>query len=304
MIDNHFQLVSSELDPIFQFAKDCFGRSYERFTGDVNEFNRNGNNDLFISKYELGHLYAWKTGVMNKMIRDLQKKVTIPVDEFAILQTPAHGTYQWHLEGTEYTEHSTEQFRHIVSMTRRSVALNYPLDNADLSNSRIEWATSSDKLKELLIDGYSNIMNSVAHEPTAGVDIELLSHNFADDHINLRLKNTTFHIGKLQHPNISEALKLTPKEINDILTASHDTGEGLSVKAILSNVYDNHDELLLTKVDEYYDMTVPTLIKTNQWHRVDNSHVDEDRNMGSISFNPEYSYSDIKKLIMNNEFIK
>ena len=303
MIDNHFQLVSSELDPNFQFAKDCFGRSYERFTGDVNEFNRNGNNDLFISKYELGHLYAWKTGVMNKMIRDLERKVTIPVDEFIILQTPAGSSYPWHLEGMQHTEHATEQFRNVVSVSRRSVALNYPLDNADLSNSRIEWATSSDKLKELLIDGYSNIMKSVAHEPTARVDIELLSHNFADDHINLRSQNKTFHIGKLQHPNISEALKLDPREINDILHKTYDSGEGLIVKAILSVVYDNHDELL-TKVDEYYGMPVPTLIRTSQWHRIDNTQVEEDRNMGSISFDPAYSYFDIKKLIMNNEFIK
>jgi hypothetical protein len=93
------------------------------------------------------------------------------------------------------------------------------------------------------------------------------------------------------------------KEITDILYITHDSGEGVRIKAGHSIVYDNHDELL-TKVDEYYGMPVPTLIRTNQWHRIINAHVEEDRNMGSISFDPTYSYSDIKTLIMNNEFIK
>jgi len=92
-------------------------------------------------------------------------------------------------------------------------------------------------------------------------------------------------------------------EMAELLYITHDSGEGVRIKSGHSIVYDNHDELL-TKVDEYYGMPVPTLIRTNQWHRIDNTQVEEDRNMGSISFDPDYSYFDIKKLIMNNEFIK
>jgi len=295
MSDHHIQLPSTELDPIFKFAKDCFLRSNERFTGDVTEFNRNGNNDFFmaLNRSEVGYIYVWKTGVINKIIKDLQNKLTIPVHDFIILQTPAHGSYPWHLEGMEHTEHATEQFRQVVS-ARRSVALNYPLDNADLSKSKLEWATPSDKATELLIDGYKNIMNSV--------DINS-SQNYTDDHINLRSQNKTLHIGQMQRTKSLEAPELGSKEIADILHRSHDSGEGIRISSILSIVYDNYDELL-TKVDEYYGMPVPTLIRTDQWHRIINAHVEEDRNMGSINFDPTYSYSDIKTLIINNEFIK
>jgi len=294
MSDHYIQLPSTELAPIFKFAKDCFLRSNERFTGDVTEFNRNGNNDFFIAlnRSEVGYIYVWKTGVVNKMIRDLQQKVTIPVHDFIILQTPANGSYPWHNEGMKYTELATDKYREVARVMRRPVALNYPLDNADLSKSKIEWATPSDKTTELLIAGYSNIMNSANS-----------SQNYTDDHINLRSQNKTHHIGWIQRTKSFEALELDPKEIADILNRSHDSGEGVRINSILSIVYDNHNELL-TEVDEYYGMPEPTLIRTDQWHRIINAHVEEDRNMGSISFDPTYSYSDIKTLIMNNEFIK
>ena len=279
MSDNYLQLASSELAPIFKFAKDCFLRSIERFTGDVNEFNRNGNNDLFMNKTNLGYIYLWKTGVINKFRNDFQKKLTIPVHDVIILHTPAHGFYQWHNEGMEYTEHATGNYREVVRVTRRAVALNYPVDNADLSNSKIEWAQGSDRVNELLIDGYSNVMNSVGkNQPQAMVE----SH--------IKLRSATMPDSQIT-------------DMTDVLYITHDSGEGVRIKSGHSIVYDNHDELL-TKVDEYYGMSVPTLIRTNQWHRIDNTEVNEDRNMGSISFDPDYSFADIKKLIMNNEFIK
>jgi hypothetical protein len=279
MSDHHFQLPSSELDSIFTFAKDCFGRSYERFTGDIDEFNRNGNNDFYISEHTMGYIYLWKTGIINKMVKDLQKKLTIPVHDVIILHTPAHGQYHWHNEGMEYTEHATEQYRKVVRLTRRSVALNYPVADADLSNSKIEWAEPKDRVGELLTEGYSNIMDSVGLNPPQAM---------VESHIKLRSATMPDTI----IPGMT-----------DILYTTHDCGEGVRIKSGHSIVYDNHDELL-TKVDEYYGMPVPTLIRTNQWHRIDNTQVEEDRNMGSISFDPDYSYFDIKKLIMNNEFIK
>jgi hypothetical protein len=279
MSDHHFQLPTSELDPIFQFAKDCFTRSYERFTGDVDEFNRNGNNDFFITEHKMGFVYLWKTGIINKMVKDLQHKLTIPVHDVIILHTPAHGSYQWHNEGMEYTEHATEQYRKVVRVPRRSVALNYPVSESDLSNSKIEWAEPKDRVGELLTEGYSNIMDSVGLNPPQAM---------VESHIKLRSATMPDTI----IPGMT-----------DILYTTHDCGEGVRIKSGHSIVYDNHDELL-TKVDEYYGMPVPTLIRTNQWHRIDNTQVEEDRNMGSISFDPDYSYFDIKKLIMNNEFIK
>ena len=279
MSDNHYQLVSSELTPIFQFAKDCFVRSIERFTGDIDEFNRNGHNDLYINKTNLGYIYLWKTGVINKFRNDFQKKLTIPIHDVIILHTPAHGQYQWHNEGMEYTEHATEQYRKVVRLTRRSVALNYPVDNADLSNSKIEWAQGSNRVNELLIDGYSNVMSSVGKNPPQAM---------VESHIKLRSATMPDTI----IPGMTE-----------ILYTTHDSAEGVRIKSGHNMVYDKHDELL-TKVDEYYGMPVPTLIRTSQWHRIDNTQVEEDRNMGSISFDPDYSYFDIKKLIMNNEFIK
>ena len=279
MSDHHIQLPSTELDPIFTFAKNCFARSIERFTGDVNEFNRNGNNDLFITEHKMGYIYLWKTGVINKIIKDLQNKLTIPIHDVIILHTPAHGSYQWHNEGMEYTEHATGNYREVVRLTRRSVALNYPVDNADLSKSKIVWAEPSDKVTELLIDGYKNVMDSIGQNPPQAM---------VERHIKLRSATM---------PD-SEITDMT-----DVLYITHDSGEGVRIKSGHSIVYDNQDELL-TEVDEYYGMSVPTLIRTNQWHRIDNTEVNEDRNMGSISFDPNYSFADIKKLIIDNEFIK
>ena len=149
-------------------------------------------------------------------------------------------------------------------------------------------------------------MNSIAHEPLstfADSDMKLRSRGYLNDHQKLRSQNKTLHTG-LQHKiNLAGTPKLSPKEINDILDRVHDSGEGILVKSILSMVYDNQDELL-TKVDEYYGMPVPTLIRTDQWHRIINTDVEEARNMGSISFDSNYSFADIKKLIINNEFIK
>ena len=286
MSDHHLQLLTSELDPIFTFAKDCFARSIERFTGDINEFNRNGNNDLFITQHKMGFIYLWKTGVINKIIKDLQNRLTIPIHDAIILHTPANGAYQWHNEGMENTEHAKGNYKEVVRITRRSVALNYPVDDADLSKSKIVWAEGSDKVSELLIDGYKNIMNSIGqNQPQAMIE----------SHIKLRSQYMTRQ-GSEDHDQDT-------REITDILYITHDSGEGVRIKAGHSIVYDNHDELL-TEVDEYYGMPVPTLIRTNQWHRIDNTEVNEDRNMGSISFDPDYSFADIKKLIMDNEFIK
>lgn len=279
MSDYHFQLPSSELDPIFEFAKDCFSRSYERFTGDIDTFNQNGNNDFFITKHKMGYIYLWKTGVINKLKRDLQKKLTIPVHDVIILHTPAHGFYQWHNEGMEHTEHASEKYRTAVRATRRSVALNYPVIDTDLSKSKIEWSEPSSKVDELLIDGYSNILDSIGKNPPQAM---------IESHIKLRSAT-------MPDSDITDMAEL--------LYITHDSGEGVRIKSGHSIVYDNHDEFL-TKVDEYYGMPVPTLIRTNQWHKIDNTEVSEDRNMGSISFDPDYSYNDIKKLIMNNEFIK
>jgi len=287
MSDHHIQLPSTELDQIFTFAKDCFLRSMERFTGDVTAFNRNGNNDFFITEHTMGYIYLWKTGVVNKMIKDIQQKVTIPVDEFIILNTPAHGQYPWHNEGMEHTEHATEQYRKAVRETRRSVAINYPIDNADLTKSRLQWAQGSDKVTELLIDGYSKIANKELNPLQSMVESRVPQATI-ESHI--RLRSATM-------PDSEVA------DMAEMLYISYDSGEGVKIKSGHSIVYDKHDELL-TKVDEYYGMPVPTLIRTNQWHMIDNTQVEEDRNMGSISFDPAYSYFDIKKLIMNNEFIK
>jgi hypothetical protein len=233
----------------------------------------------------MGFIYLWKTGVINKIIKDLQNKLTIPVHDVIILHTPANGAYEWHNEGMENTEHAKGNYKEVVRVTRRSVALNYPVDNADLSKSKIEWAEGNDKVSELLIEGYKNIMDSIGqNQPQAMIE----------SHIKLRSQYMTRQ-GAEDHDQDT-------KEITDILYITHDSGEGVRIKAGHSIVYDNHDELL-TKVDEYYGMPVPTLIRTNQWHRIINMET-EDRNMGSISFDPDYSFADIKKLIMDNEFIK
>jgi len=310
MSDSYLQLHSPELTPIFQFAKDCFVRSIERFTGDIDEFNRNGHNDLFIAKRDLynntasvSYMYVWKTGVINKMIRDLEHKLTVPVHDIAILSTPAHEQYPWHFEGMEYTEHAPKNFGRVIRHLRRSVGLNYPVDNADLSKSKIEWATPSNKLTELLIDGYSDIMHGHGKisENNAQTDAHVKLHALADNsHHAGYLAFNESHAGT----NIpGTANYIGPEEIADLVSITHDGGEGVRIMPGHNMVYDKHDELL-TKVDEYYGMPVPTLIRTNQWHSIINIDTQEDRNMGSISFDPAYSYDDIKKLIMNNEFIK
>jgi hypothetical protein len=295
MSDHHFQLPSTELDPIFTFARDTWTNSFERFTGDVEAFNRNNDNDIFIIKHTLaqsfnGHtqdqttpyfVYLWKPGVAKKIRKDLESKITIPIHQITMLSTPAMAEYPYHHEGMEHTVHSTELFRKEVRQTRRSVNLNYPVSNADLSKSRIQWAEPTAKLEKLLVEGYQKIMTNT-HQRT--------DQAYIQSHIK--------YYPEIQKPDPA---------VTDILYAMQDSGEGVRIKSHQAMVYEDDPTALaelLTPVDEYYGMPVPTLIRTSQWHRVDNTQNPEQRTMGVISFPPEYSYFDVKKLIMDNQFIK
>ena len=51
-------------------------------------------------------------------------------------------------------------------------------------------------------------------------------------------------------------------------------------------------------------MDKPTLIRTNEWHRVDNTRNTEQRTMGVISFPPEITFQELKTKMLNNEFLK
>ena len=50
MSDYHHQLPATELDPVFQFARDTWTNSFDRFSGDpgdIDAFNRDTGNDIF-----------------------------------------------------------------------------------------------------------------------------------------------------------------------------------------------------------------------------------------------------------------
>ena len=296
MSDHHFQLPSTVLDPTFQFAQDCFMSSYERFTGDVNAFNRDNNNDFIINQHPTGFIYLWKPGILKKLQRDFGKHITIPLHSITMLSTPAMTNYPFHHEGMGYTSYATENYQQVVRRARRSVNLNYPVTKADLTKSRIEWATPTEKLLELVKAGYKNIVS----------DAQEQTQEYIQNQKKLR---ETEHRGSDAYiqSHVSVHAEGMNNDTANILSAMHDSGQGVRIKYHQEMVYEEDPTALaelLTPVDEYYDMTVPTLIRTNQWHRIDNTKNPEQRIMGVLSFDPNYSYFDVTKLVMDNEFIK
>lgn len=274
----YVQIDNLEIKNIFEFAQEKFMLSYSRFDGNVTEFNANGDNDFFVTQHDDGYVFLWKNGLVNKFRRMFNKVLSIPIHDVIILSTPANSCYQWHNEGMEHTEHCNSVYAQTINLARRSVGLNYPLTKADLSKSKIEWATGNDKVNELLIDGYKNIY-----------DKEVLKGNIPnqpqlENHLKLR---------GLADEDLEEQSK--------IFTATYDSGEGVRIRSGHSVVY---NEELLTNIDEYYDMPVPTVVRTNEWHRINNEECSETRIMCSVSFDSEYTFDDIQELITNNEFIK
>lgn len=274
----YVQIDNLEIKNIFEFAQEKFMLSYSRFDGNVTEFNANGDNDFFVTQHDDGYVFLWKNGLVNKFRRMFNKVLTIPIHDVIILSTPANSCYQWHNEGMEHTEHCNSVYAQTINLARRSVGLNYPLTKADLSKSKIEWATGNDKVNELLIDGYKNIYNK-----------EVLNGNIPNQ------------------PQLENHLKLRgladedSEEQSKIFTATYDSGEGVRIRSGHSVVY---NEELLTNIDEYYGMPVPTVVRTNEWHRINNKECSETRIMCSVSFDSEYTFDDIQELITNNEFIK
>jgi hypothetical protein len=274
----YVQIDNLEIKNIFEFAQEKFMLSYSRFDGNVTEFNANGDNDFFVTQHDDGYVFLWKNGLVNKFRRMFNKVLTIPIHDVIILSTPANSCYQWHNEGMEHTEHCNSVYAQTINLARRSVGLNYPLTKADLSKSKIEWATGNDKVNELLIDGYKNIY-----------DKEVLNGNIPNQ------------------PQLENHLKLRgladedSEEQSKIFTATYDSGEGVRIRSGHSVVY---NEELLTNIDEYYGMPVPTVVRTNEWHRINNKECSETRIMCSVSFDSEYTFDDIQELITNNEFIK
>lgn len=278
MSNYYIQLNNSELIKIFEFARDNFVESYKRFDGNVTKFNADGNNSFFVTEHDDGYIFLWKGGFVNKFKRMFSKVLTIPIQDVIILSTPAHSCYQWHNEGMEYTEHSDPVYVRALDLARRSVGLNYPLTKADLTKSKIEWATGNDKVTELLIDGYKNIYNKEVLNGNISSDKQLINH--------MKMRG----IAEEDLENFSK-----------IFNATYDSGEGVRIRSGHSVVY---DENLLTVVDEYYSMPVPTVVRTNEWHRINNQEVPETRIMCSVSFDSEYTFDVVQDMITKEEFLK
>lgn len=275
---NYIQLDNSKLRNIFEFAQERFMLSYERFDGNVNKFNADGNNDFFITEHNDGYVFLWKNGLVNKFKRMFNKVLTIPIHDVIILSTPANSCYQWHNEGMEHTEYCNPVYAQTINLARRSVGLNYPLTKADLSKSKIEWATGNERVQELLIEGYKNIYEKEVLNGNISSQPQLESH--------LKMRGAS-------NENSEEQSK--------IFTATYDTGKGVRIRSGHSVVY---DEELLDIIDEYYDMTVPTIVRTNEWHRINNDNCSESRIMCSVSFDSEYTFDDIQELITKDELLK
>lgn len=275
---NYIQLDNSKLRNIFEFAQERFMLSYERFDGNVNKFNADGNNDFFITEHNDGYVFLWKNGLVNKFKRMFNKVLTIPIHDVIILSTPANSCYQWHNEGMEHTEYCNPVYAQTINLARRSVGLNYPLTKADLSKSKIEWATGNERVQELLIEGYKNIYEKEVLNGNISSQPQLESH--------LKMRGAS-------NENSEEQSK--------IFTATYDSGKGVRIRSGHSVVY---DEELLDIIDEYYDMTVPTIVRTNEWHRINNDNCSESRIMCSVSFDSEYTFDDIQELITKDELLK
>ena len=79
---------------------------------------------------------------------------------------------------------------------------------------------------------------------------------------------------------------------NGILHVENKVGLAMGFESIL-------DQNLIRKTDEYAGLDVPVLIKTDDFHMVDNTECEHDRIAGTVSFGPRMFYDGIKNMIFN-----
>jgi len=78
---------------------------------------------------------------------------------------------------------------------------------------------------------------------------------------------------------------------------NYDTGKGIKIRYGHEVV---NDESLITIEDDYHGMEIPTLVRVNKFHKIDNSQSEFDRIVGSACFHPDILFDDLQKILENN----
>jgi hypothetical protein len=160
-----------------------------------------------------------------------------------VFVTPAHGTYAWHREGTQNLHRLPQETQEYIQLNnvRRNCAINYNLNDSDLSKSKLYWGKASKEANDLINDNYHNVY------PDKG-----------------------------------------------FLHVENKVGLAVGFESVL-------DQNLIRKTDEYVGLDVPVLIKTTDFHMIDNTECEHDRIAGTVSFGSKMMFDGIKNMITNME---
>ena len=188
-------------DPI-DLSKELFSRSRDNFDGDIDQFNGDPKNNFTMYAHNGGLIQIWKPGIVRKLLKVFTKALKLPIYQFGIVYTPAHGTYAWHSEHSEHVDTAPEGFRDIVlvrGQLRRNVAINFKLLDHDLSESKIMWAKRSSTVTDILkrhypkVSGVGNTydLRSNTYDTNEGIKIRL-SHSYIEDESLIEVENELY----------------------------------------------------------------------------------------------------------------
>jgi hypothetical protein len=131
------------------------------------------------------------------------------------------------------------------------------------------------------------------------------------DHCNeLKFRRNAAINYKLTDHDLSKSKLIWGKEDSDVYdilkqnysNAKIDENINIDNKYVISLGYESvlEDEKM-TPVDEYYGMEVPTVVRTNVFHKIDNTACEFDRIVGTVSFEPDMYFEDVKNMVLENE---
>jgi len=222
-------------------ASELFHSSYQRFDGDVTAVNRNPGANINMIPFEQGIFVTWRPRAKKILLKEFNNVLTCPVYNIYVFITPAHGTYAWHREGTQNLHRLPQETQEFIQLNnvRRNCAINYSLNDSDLSKSKLYWGEASNEADDLINDNYHIVY------PNKGFS---------------RVENKV--------------------------------GLAAGFESVL-------DQNLIRKTDEYAGLDVPVLVKTDDFHMIDNTECEHDRIAGTVSFEPKMKFDDIKSMITN-----
>jgi len=222
-------------------ASELFHSSYQRFDGDITAINRNPGANINMIPFAQGIFVTWRPRAKKILLKEFNSIFTYPILNMFVFVTPAHGTYAWHREGTQNLHRLPGETQEYIQLNnvRRNCAINYNLNDSDLSKSKLYWGKASKEANDLINDNYHNVY------PDKG-----------------------------------------------FLHVENKVGLAVGFESVL-------DQNLIRKTDEYVGLDVPVLIKTDDFHMIDNTECEHDRIAGTVSFGPNMMFDGIKNMITN-----